>query len=72
MDHNDLGRYYRRRARERVRDRTEYSAQRPSEPPPAGPRPCSRRQEGDEYVCHCGMRWGTGEERPPCPYNGGF
>ena len=25
------------------------------------------RQESDEYVCPCGLRWDTHEERPPCP-----
>lgn len=29
--------------------------------------PCTQRQEGDEYVCRCGVRWDVHEERPPCP-----
>lgn len=31
--------------------------------------PCSRtRVECDETVCiGCGLRWDTGEDRPPCP-----
>jgi hypothetical protein len=63
---------YLRRLDRRRQARTEYSAQAPSGPPPAGPRACSRRQEGDEYVCHCGTRWDTHEDRPPCRFNGGY
>lgn len=63
---------YLRRLEKRRKSRSEYCAQPPSAPPPAGPRACSKRQEGDECVCHCGLRWDVQEARPACPYNGGY
>lgn len=54
------------------RRRYEYSAQPPPAPTPSGPRACSRRQEGDEYVCHCGLRWAVDDQRPPCHHQGSY
>lgn len=31
---------------------------------------CQVRQEGDEFACKCGMRWGVGEA-PSCPSTNG-
>lgn len=28
---------------------------------------CDSRREGDEFVCHCGLRWGLDDQRPACP-----
>jgi hypothetical protein len=27
---------------------------------------CETRQEQDEIVCRCGLRWDTREAKPPC------
>jgi hypothetical protein len=63
---------YIRRLNKRRASRSEYCVEQPSAPPPSGPRACSRRQEGDEYVCHCGARWDIHDDRPPCRFNGGY
>lgn len=61
-----------RRFKGKPRHRYEYGAKPPAAPVPTGPRACSRRREGDEYVCHCGARWDVQDGRPPCKFNGGY
>lgn len=33
--------------------------------------PCGQRAEGDEFACHCGLRWSKSDLRPECPRSKG-
>jgi hypothetical protein len=66
------GKVWRKSRRYAPKPRYQYGAKPLPAPTPAGPRACSRRQEGDEYVCHCGLRWGVDDPRPPCPHLGSY
>lgn len=66
------GKVWRRSGKFKKPPRYEYGAKPPQAPTPSGPRACTRRQEGDEYACHCGLRWSVDDPRPPCQHLGSF